>query len=62
MIRFLGGLSILGGLMETGKTTYPESFKDETLKNMAELELIENEECSFKGLTKTIINKIKNIF
>ena len=42
MIKFLGGLSILGGLMETGKTTCPESFKDETLRNMAELELIEN--------------------
>ena len=62
MLRFLGGLSILGGLMKTGETTYPEEFKDDTLRNMAELELIENEECSFKGLTKTIINKIKNIF
>ena len=59
MIKFLGGLSILGGLIETGKTTYAEEFKDDTFRSIAEQELIEDEECSFIGLTKELINRIK---
>lgn len=54
MIKFLGGLSILSGLITTYKDSSDDKYEDKCFRSLAEQERIENEECNFIGLTKTL--------